>query len=84
MAIIEELGRPILSASLPGDIVEDYTDPEIMQENFWNDVDYVIDGGIGGMIPSTIVDCTGDEPVVIRRVGRMERIDIVYIIQLFF
>ncbi|MGB3007378.1 MAG: L-threonylcarbamoyladenylate synthase [Chitinophagaceae bacterium] len=66
MAIIEELGRPILSASLPGDIVEDYTDPEIMQENFRNDVDYVIDGGIGGMIPSTIVDCTGDEPVVIR------------------
>ena len=66
MAIIEELGRPILSASLPGDIVEDYTDPEIMQENFRNDVDYVIDGGIGGMIPSTIVDCTGDEPLVIR------------------
>ena len=66
MAIIEELGRPILSASLPGDIVEDYTDPEIMQENFWNDVDYVIDGGIGGMIPSTIVDCTGDEPIVTR------------------
>ena len=33
-AIIEQLGRPILSASLPGEMVEDYTDPEIMHENF--------------------------------------------------
>ena len=42
-AIINELGRPILSASLPGDMVEDYTDPEIMHENFRNVVDIVID-----------------------------------------
>lgn len=65
-AIIEELGRPILSASLPGEMVEDYTDPEVMFANFHNEVDFVIDGGIGGMIPSTVVDCTGDEPVVTR------------------
>ncbi len=66
MAIIKELGRPILSASLPGDMVEDYTDPEVMYENFMNEVDFVIDGGIGGMIPSTVIDCTSDEPVLIR------------------
>jgi len=66
MAIIKELGRPILSASLPGEMVEDYTDPEIMFENYRNEVDYVIDGGIGGTVPSTIVDCTSDEPVLIR------------------
>jgi len=66
MAIIKELGRPILSASLPGEMVEDSTDPEVMYENFMNEVDYVIDGGIGGIVPSTIVDCTGDEPVLIR------------------
>lgn len=66
MAIIKELGRPILSASLPGEMLEDYTDPEIMFENYRNEVDYVIDGGIGGMIPSTVVDCTDDEPVLIR------------------
>lgn len=66
MAIIKELGRPILSASLPGEMVEDYTDPEVMYENFRNEVDYVIDGGIGGMTPSTVIDCTGDEPVLIR------------------
>ena len=65
-AIINELGRPILSASLPGDMVEDYTDPEIMHENFRNVVDVVVDGGIGGTIPSTIIDCTGAEPKVIR------------------
>ena len=66
-AIIEELGRPILSASLPGEMVEDYTDPEVMFANFHNEGDFVIDGGIGGMIPSTVVDCTGDEPVVTRK-----------------
>jgi len=65
-AIIKELGRPILSASLPGEMVEDYTDPEIMHENFMNQVDIVINGGIGGTVPSTVIDCTGDEPVLIR------------------
>jgi len=65
-AIVKELGRPILSASLPGELIEDYTDPEVMYENFRKDVDIVIDGGMGGSIPSTIVDCTGDEPVVTR------------------
>jgi tRNA threonylcarbamoyl adenosine modification protein (Sua5/YciO/YrdC/YwlC family) len=65
-AIIKELGRPILSASLPGEMVEDYTDPEVMYENFGPQVEFVIDGGIGGMVPSTIIDCTGDEPVMTR------------------
>ena len=65
--LVEALGRPILSASLPGDAVEDYTDPEIMYENFMNEVDIVIDGGIGGTVPSTIVDCTGEMPVVTRQ-----------------
>lgn len=66
MAIISELGRPILSASLPGQVVEDYTDPEIMHENFRNLVDVVVDGGIGGTVPSTIVDCTSGAPKIIR------------------
>jgi len=66
-AIINELGRPILSASLPGDMVEDYTDPEIMHENFRSDVDIVIDGGIGGITPSTVIDCTKEEYEIIRQ-----------------
>lgn len=66
-SIVEALGRPILSASLPGDMVEDYTDPELMQEKFGNLVDFVIDGGIGGMVPSTVIDCTGDEMILVRQ-----------------
>jgi tRNA threonylcarbamoyl adenosine modification protein (Sua5/YciO/YrdC/YwlC family) len=65
-AIVKELGRPILSASLPGEMIEDYTDPEIMYENFGNEVDIIIDGGIGGTVPSTVIDCTKEEYEVIR------------------
>jgi len=65
-ALVRELGRPILSTSLPGEQVEDTTDPDVMYENFGKQVDAVVDGGIGGMIPSTVVDCSDDEPVVIR------------------
>jgi tRNA threonylcarbamoyl adenosine modification protein (Sua5/YciO/YrdC/YwlC family) len=64
--IVMALNRPILSASLPGELVEDYTDPEVMYENFMNEVDLVIDGGIGGTVPSTVIDCTGDEYKLIR------------------
>ncbi|MBV4358053.1 L-threonylcarbamoyladenylate synthase [Pinibacter aurantiacus] len=65
--MIKELGHPILSTSLPGEMVEEYTDPELMYENFKNIVDIVVDGGIGGITPSTVVDCTQDEPVLIRK-----------------
>lgn len=65
--IVKELNHPILSASLPGEMVEEYTDPEIIYANFQNLVDIVVDGGIGGMVPSTIVDCTNDSYEVIRQ-----------------
>jgi len=64
--ILDALEHPLLSASLPGDMVEEYTDPEIINERLGEQVDFVIDGGIGGMIPSTIVDCTTDNWTVIR------------------
>jgi tRNA A37 threonylcarbamoyladenosine synthetase subunit TsaC/SUA5/YrdC len=64
--IVEELGHPILSASLPGDMVEEYTDPELIYENFKNLVDIVVDGGIGGIVPSTIIDCTKDSYEIVR------------------
>lgn len=74
--IVRELGRPVLSASLPGDMVEEYTDPELIYRNFEKQVDIVIDGGIGGMVPSTVVDCTGDEPVLVRQgLGEWEAVD---------
>ncbi len=65
--IVKELGRPILSTSLPGEMVEEYTDPELIHANFSKQVDLVIDGGVGGVTPSTIIDCTGDEPVMVRK-----------------
>lgn len=65
--IVKELGHPILSTTLPGTMVEEFTDPELMHDNFNKLVDVVADGGIGGIVPSTVVDCTGDEPVLIRQ-----------------
>lgn len=65
--IVSELKQPILSASLPGEMVEEYTDPELMYQNFKNQVDIVIDGGIGGLTPSTVVDCTTEPYTLIRQ-----------------
>lgn len=65
--IVQELQRPIMSSSLPGNSpVEEYTDPEVIHEKFEKLVDIVVDGGIGGIVPSTVVDCTGTKPVIIR------------------
>jgi tRNA threonylcarbamoyl adenosine modification protein (Sua5/YciO/YrdC/YwlC family) len=66
-SLVKELGHPILGSSLPGDMVEEYTDPEMIHDKFGHVVDIVVNGGIGGIVPSTIVDCTGDEPQVIRK-----------------
>jgi len=65
--IIQELGHPIMSASLPMDEdVEYFTDPEIIHDIFGNQVDLVIDSGIGNMVGSTVIDCTKDAPELIR------------------
>lgn len=66
-AIVAELEHPLLSASLPGQMVEEYTDPELIYENFQNTVDIVVDGGIGGITPSTVVDCTTSNYEIIRQ-----------------
>lgn len=65
-AIVQELGHPILSASLPGEFVEEYTDPDAMHDKFEKLVDIVIDGGIGGMVPSTIIDYTSGDAALVR------------------
>jgi len=71
--ILEALGNPILSTSLPGEFVEDYTDPEIIQQNIGHKVDLIVDGGIGGTEPSTIVDCSTDDWQVVRQgLGQFE------------
>ena len=72
--IVQELGNPILSASLPGDYVEEYTDPEIIHDKFERLVDVVISGGAGGTVPSTVVDFTQGDPEILRQgVGEWNR-----------
>jgi len=68
LEIVKQLGHPILSTSLiaDDDIVEYYTDPELIHEKYVKLVDLVIDGGIGGLEPSTVVDCSKDELEIIR------------------
>jgi tRNA threonylcarbamoyl adenosine modification protein (Sua5/YciO/YrdC/YwlC family) len=67
LSIIQTLGHPILSASFPGENVEDYTDPEIIHEHWAKQIDMVVDGGIGGVTPSTVIDCTTDELTLVRQ-----------------
>jgi tRNA threonylcarbamoyl adenosine modification protein (Sua5/YciO/YrdC/YwlC family) len=66
--IVNLLGNPILTTSLKDDdeILEYTTDPELIYEDYKNLVDFVIDGGYGNNIASTVVDCTNDEPAIIR------------------
>ncbi len=68
LEIVRELGHPILTTSIHDDdkIIDYTTDPELIYENFRDKVDLVIDGGFGGNIPSTIIDCTGEQPEIIR------------------
>lgn len=65
--IVNMLGNPIITTSIHDDEIHDYvTDPEIIFDEFKNLVDIVIDGGPGEVHPSTVIDCTGDQPVVVR------------------
>ena len=64
-----QLGAPLLSATIPydeDDDIEYLTTPELIHERLGSKVDMVIDGGIGGYDPSTIVDCTDGEPQIVR------------------
>lgn len=69
LEIVKELGNPIMSTSIHDDdeIVEYSTDPELIHEKFRDIVDLVVDGGYGDNVPSTIVDCTEDVPVIVRQ-----------------
>ncbi len=76
-AIVDELGQPILSTSIydEDEILEYSTDPELIFEKYQSQVDIVIDGGYGSNVPSTILDCTGDEVVLVREgLGQLEEI----------
>jgi tRNA threonylcarbamoyl adenosine modification protein (Sua5/YciO/YrdC/YwlC family) len=74
-AIVRELGNPIISTSIyDEDVVIEYTtDPELIFEKWEHLVDVVIDGGYGDNVPSTVIDLTGAEPLLVREgKGRLE------------
>ncbi len=66
--IVEELGNPIVSTSIydEDEVIEYTTDPELILEKWGNLVDMVIDGGYGDNIPSTVIDLTSGEPILLR------------------
>jgi tRNA threonylcarbamoyl adenosine modification protein (Sua5/YciO/YrdC/YwlC family) len=68
LEIVRQLGHPILTSSLPMDgfDIEDYTDPSLIAEQYGNQIDLILDGGIGGLIPSTVIDLQDDLIDIIR------------------
>lgn len=68
MALVRELGNPIVSTSIKDDdeLLEYTTDPSLMFDEWKHQVDVVIDGGFGGNEASTVIDLTGREPILIR------------------
>lgn len=66
-AIEQELGHPILTTSVPAQDDDYRCEPELIAESLGAIVDIVVDAGRGGLIPSTVVDCTGSEPEIIRQ-----------------
>ncbi len=68
LEIVRQLGNPIVSTSIhdEDDLIEYTTDPELIFEKWQNLVDMVIDGGYGDNIGSTVIDLSGDEPIVVR------------------
>ncbi|MBA4054148.1 MAG: threonylcarbamoyl-AMP synthase, partial [Marivirga sp.] len=69
LAIVNILGNPLITSSIKDDdVIKEYTtDPEEIYEDFKHKVDIVIDGGPGGNVPSSVIDCTGDEIILIRQ-----------------
>ncbi|MDE5610655.1 MAG: threonylcarbamoyl-AMP synthase [Odoribacter sp.] len=75
MAIVEELGNPLLTTSVKADddVVEYMTDPELIYEKYGKSVDIVVDGGYGQNVASTVVDCTGPSIEIVRQgIGELE------------
>lgn len=66
--IVRQLGNPIISTSIrdEDEIIEYTTDPELILEKWGHLVDLVIDAGYGDNEPSTVIDLSGEEPIVVR------------------
>lgn len=65
-SIVERLGRPLLTTTIQYEDEDYATNPELIAETYDNQIDLMVDAGKGGMVQSTIIDCTGNDPVVVR------------------
>ncbi len=73
--IVRVLGNPVIVTSVHDeDEVLDYTtDPELINEKYQNNIDVVVDGGYGKNEASTVIDLTGEEPLLVRQgIGELE------------
>ncbi|MFM1821455.1 MAG: L-threonylcarbamoyladenylate synthase [Bacteroidota bacterium] len=68
LSIVELLGSPLLTTSLPHDDleVEEYTDPSLIMDRWGHAVDLVLDGGFSGYVPSSVVEIVEDSYNVLR------------------
>jgi len=67
LALVKELGHPILSTSVTTEAGELLNDPELIIPKFKNVVDLIIDAGVLVSEPSTVVDLTDEDPNVVRQ-----------------
>lgn len=65
-ALLKEMGRPILSVSVPQGADGYYSDPQEIAREFQYEIDLILDAGVMFNKPSTVVDFSGDEPHIIR------------------
>ncbi|MDE5708780.1 MAG: threonylcarbamoyl-AMP synthase [Alistipes sp.] len=66
-AIVDMLGAPLVTASVPGDDETEYTtDPELIHERYGREIPLVVDGGVGDSVPTTVVDLSDGEPEILR------------------
>jgi len=75
LALVRELGNPILSTSIrdEDEVIEYSTDPELIYEKYQNLVDAVIDGGYGNNVASTVVDTANNFEVLREGAGDIEQ-----------
>ena len=68
LELIKELNAPLLTTTLAhvGLDVEEFTDPSLIFDRYKNQVDLVLDGGFGGIYPSSVIDLTEESPAIIR------------------
>ncbi len=67
--LVRKLGHPMMTTSIhdEDELIEYTTDPELIYDKYKNNVDAIINGGYGNNEPSTVVDCTTEEPTILRQ-----------------